>query len=113
MNINNSIVYLYGFSLENSDEAKSLIKILNEQLKHEINIKLILIHDGVNRTTIKGVIPKLLKNLLELPINIFAVIPDIKARGMDYNNLNNKIKPIDYGQLVDILVNTQKVVSWL
>ncbi len=113
MNNNISIVYMYGFSFDKSDKAKSLIKILTEQLKLEISIKIILIQDGVNRTTIKGVIPKLLEKLLNFPVNVYAVIADIKARGMDPQNLNNKIKAINYGELVDILVDTQKIVSWM
>ncbi|MFX1243227.1 MAG: DsrH/TusB family sulfur metabolism protein [Promethearchaeota archaeon] len=113
MKSKNSIVYLYGFSLDNRDKAKSLIKILMEQVQLKINVELILIHDGVNRTTIKGVTPKLLEKLLELPIDLYAVIADIKARGMDPKNLNTRIKAINYGDLVDILTNTQKIVSWM
>ena len=113
MNSKNSIVYLYGFSLDNRDKAKSLIKILKEQVQQEINIELILIHDGVNRTTIRGTTPKLLEKLIELHIDLYAIIADIKARGLDPKNLNNKIKAIGYGELVDILANTQKIVSWM
>jgi sulfur relay protein TusB/DsrH len=109
----NSIVYLYGFSPAKSDKAGSLIKILNEQIEQEIKIELVLIHDGVIRTTKKGMITKFLEELLELPIKVYAMTSDIKARGMDPKNLNNKIKDIDYDDLVDILVNTQKVVSWM
>ncbi|MFX0024148.1 MAG: DsrH/TusB family sulfur metabolism protein [Candidatus Hermodarchaeota archaeon] len=113
MDDKNSIVYLYGYSLAKRDEFKSLFKILNEQINQETLIEFILIHDGVVRTTNKGINPKFLKKLLELPIIVYAMIPDIKARGMDPENLNNKIKGIGYSELVDILVNTQKIVSWL
>ncbi len=109
----NSIVYLYGFSTAKSDIAKSLFKILSEHLEQEMKIELVLIHDGVIRTTKNAKNPKLLEELLELPINIYAMTSDIKARGMDPKNLNNKIKGIGYEDLVDILVNTQKVVSWM
>ena len=54
-----------------------------------------------------------MKTLLNLPVNVCAIIPDIKARGMDPNNLINQVKAIEYEDLVDILVKTQKIVSWM
>ncbi len=113
MDIKNSIMYFYGFSLAKTDKSKSLMKILNEQVKQQLRIDIILIHDGVIRTTKKGVTPKFLEILLDLPINVYAMIPDIKARGMEPKDLISHIKGIDYEDLVDILVNTQKVVSWM
>jgi len=113
MDTKNSILYLYGFSPTKSDKSRSLLEILKEQLEQDIKIDIILIHDGVIRTTKKGEIPKFLENLLDLPVTVYAMIPDIKARGMDPKNLNNQVKGIGYEDLVDILINTQKVVSWM
>ncbi|MFW9818663.1 MAG: sulfurtransferase complex subunit TusB [Candidatus Thorarchaeota archaeon] len=113
MDDKNSIAYLYGYSLAKRDEFKGLFKILNEQIDQENIIEFILIHDGVVRTTNKGLTPKVLEKLLELPIKVYAMIPDIIARGMDPKNLINEIKGIDYRDLVDVLLKTQKIVSWM
>jgi len=113
LNSKNSILYLYGFSLRLRDKLESLLKILKEQIRTNIEINIVLIHDGVIGTTTNGKVPECLLELSNLPINIYAVITDIKARGMDPNNLFNKIEGIDYEDLVDILVNIQKIVSWM
>ena len=111
--MNNSIVYLYGFNPTLSVKLKVLLKILKEQLETNTEINIVLMHDGVIGTSMKGETPKFLVELLRLPLNTYAIAPDIKARGMDPNNLINQIKGIEYEDLVDILVDTQKIVSWL
>jgi sulfur relay protein TusB/DsrH len=50
---------------------------------------------------------------LNLPITIYAINPDIIARGIDPVNLRNNIKGIGYEELVDILAKTPKIVSWI
>ncbi len=113
MNTENSIIYLYGFSLRLGDKSESLLKIIQEQIRSNIEINIVLIHDGVIGTTIEGKVPETLVELSNLPINMYAVIPDLIARGMDPNSLFKKIKAIEYEELVDILVNKQKIVSWM
>ncbi|MFX0140247.1 MAG: DsrH/TusB family sulfur metabolism protein [Candidatus Hodarchaeota archaeon] len=113
MNNKNSIVYLYGFSPTLSVKSNMLLKIIKEQLETNTEINVVLIHDGVIGTSMKGETPKFLVELLRLPVNAYALSSDIKARGIDPNNLINHIKGIEYEDLVDILVNTQKIVSWV
>lgn len=113
MNSKNSIVYLYGFSPTLSSKLKVLLKILKDQLETNIEINIVLIHDGVIGTSAKGETPESLVELLMLPLNVYIMIPDIKARGMNPNKLINQIKGIEYDALVDILVDTEKIVSWL
>ncbi len=113
MRLTNSIVYLYGFSPTLKEKLETILEILKEQIELNIEINLVLIHDGVIGTSKKGIIPESLKKIINLPVNIYALIPDIKARGMDPNALINKVKGIDYEDLVDILVLTQKIVSWM
>ncbi|MFX0000934.1 MAG: sulfurtransferase complex subunit TusB [Candidatus Hodarchaeota archaeon] len=109
----NSIVYLYGFSPNSNDKLETLIEILKEQTSLDLEINIVLIQDGVIGTSRKGITPESIKTLLNLPVNVCAIIPDIKARGMDPNNLINQVKAIEYEDLVDILVETQKIVSWM
>ncbi|MFX1390104.1 MAG: sulfurtransferase complex subunit TusB [Promethearchaeota archaeon] len=113
MKTQTSIVYLYGTSPRQSDKLETLLKILKEQIKTNIEINIILIHDGVIGSTKQEKTPELLDEILNLPINVYSTIPDIKARGMDSNNLHEKIKGIDYDNLVDLLVNITKIVSWM
>ncbi|MFX1570581.1 MAG: sulfurtransferase complex subunit TusB [Promethearchaeota archaeon] len=111
--LTNSIVYLYGFSPTLEVKLETMLEILKEQIKLNVDISIVLIHDGVIGTSNKGVTPESLKKILLLPFKIYAIIPDIKARGMDPSNLIDQVKGIEYENLVDILVNTQKIVSWM
>lgn len=109
----NKIVYLYGFSTTIDFKLESLLKILQEQTQLNSDIKIILIHDAVIGTSKRGKTPDKLIKLLNLPIVVYAMISDIKARGMDPKNLKDKIKGIEYGHLVDILVDSDKIISWM
>ena len=113
MNEDNEMVYLYGFSLRQRDKSESLLKIFNEHIKQKAKITLVLLHDGVIGVTQKSKIPHILEQLLQNPITIYALISDILARGMNIKDLRNHIKAIDYEDLVDILVENPKIVSWL
>lgn len=109
----NSIVYLYGFSPSFNQKLESLLDILGEQIKSEKEISVVLIHDGVIGISQKGITPKSLNLLLGLNINVYAMIPDIEARGIDPNNILHQINTITYEDLVDILASTEKIVSWM
>ncbi|MFX0081795.1 MAG: DsrH/TusB family sulfur relay protein [Candidatus Hodarchaeota archaeon] len=109
----NSLVYLYGFSTRKNSLLVNLNKIISEQISIGSKISIVLIHDGVIGTSNKSIIPSGLVALLNLPINFYALIPDLKARSINPNNLRDKIKGIDYDDLVDILVNNSKIISWM
>jgi sulfur relay protein TusB/DsrH len=94
-------------------KLETLLDILQQQIELDIEISIVLIHDAVIGSSKKGTTPDSLKKLINLHINVYAMIPDIKARGTDPDTLINQIKGIEYEELVDILVNTQKVVSWM
>lgn len=110
---NKNIVYLFGFSMRQSRQINNLIKILKEQIKTRASIQIVLIHDGVLGISKREKTPELVKELLNLPLKVYAMIPDLKARGIDFNTVQNKIQLIDYENLVDILVDAPKIVSWL
>ncbi len=113
MLVKNSIVYLFGFSSRFETKLRSLLEIVEEQIEENIKISIVLIHNGVIGVSKQEVLPLVLENLINLPVNIYALIPDIKARGMDSESLNSQITGIDYDDLVDILVDSQKIVSWM
>jgi sulfur relay protein TusB/DsrH len=90
-----------------------LLNIVGEQLENHASIAVVLIHDGVIGTTQEGTIPELLKKLLNLPVTVFALLPDLLARGIEPNAVDSRIKCIEYEELVDILAQTPKVASWM
>ena len=108
-----SIVYLYGFSTMLESKLINLIKIVELQLEQKHQISIVFIHDGVIGTSKKNKITSSMKKLLNLPISTYSLLPDLKARGIDATNLQNKVKQIEYEDLVDILVTIPKIVSWM
>ncbi|MFX1409947.1 MAG: DsrH/TusB family sulfur relay protein [Promethearchaeota archaeon] len=113
MEENNSVAFLYGFSLRFGAQLDNLLNILKEYSESKIRIKVVLIHDGVIGTSKKSKIPSFLKELLKLPLTVYAMIPDINARGINPINLREKIEGIGYEELVDILAKTPKIISWM
>jgi len=108
-----SIVYLYGFSTLLESKLINLIKIIEQQLDQNHQISIVFIHDGVIGTSKKNKITTSMKKLLNLPITTYSLLPDLKARGIDVENLQKKVKGIEYEDLVDILVTIPKIVSWM
>ena len=107
------IVYLYGFSTRKQMYLDNLLSIVSEQIESNVSIAIVLIHDGVIGTSQSGTIPSLLDKLLNLSVSVFALIPDLLARGIEPNTIEPRIKCITYNDLVDILAQVPKVASWM
>ena len=107
------LVYLFGFSPWNINQIENLLKVIQIQIGLGAKIKVVLMHNGVIGTSKRGKTPLTLKQLIELPISIFAMVPDLKARGIDTKTLQEKINLLEYENLVDILVETPSIISWL
>ncbi|MFW9950381.1 MAG: sulfurtransferase complex subunit TusB [Candidatus Thorarchaeota archaeon] len=106
------ILYLFGFSPNKVMQLNSLIRIIKEQT-YKIEISVVLIHDGVIGLSNKGEIPSLISNLFNLPIKIYALIPDIIARGINISDINAHVKCINYDELVDLLAKFPRIASWV
>lgn len=109
----NEIVYMYGFTGRNSERMANFISVLEEQIKLNASINIILIHDGVIGTSNKGVMPSLMNQLLSLPIKVYGMKSDLLARGINPDDIDNRIECIEYEDLVDILVKIPKIASWM
>ena len=107
------IVYLYGFSTRKQMYLDNLLGIVSKQTENNVSIAIVLIHDGVIGTSQSGSMPSLLDKLLNLPVSVFALLPDLLARGIEPNTVDPRIKCIEYDDLVDILAQTPKVASWM
>ncbi|MHA1915745.1 MAG: sulfurtransferase complex subunit TusB [Promethearchaeota archaeon] len=94
-------------------KLESLIRLLDYQIEQKKQIHLIFIHDGVIGTSSKSKITPSLQKVLKLPVSLYALKSDLLARGIEAQNLQDGIKGIDYEDLVEILVSTPKIVSWM
>ena len=113
MTENLDIIYLFGFSVLTGNQLQRLLPILKSQIKKNTKLGLILIHDGVIGITTKGKIPKQMEELLSLNIAVFAMKSDMKARGIAPEYVHDKIKSIEYDDLIDVIDSTPKVISWM
>jgi len=111
--MNEELVYLYGFSTRKKVYLDNLLGVLKDQTENGSSIAIVLIHDGVIGTSQSGTIPSSLDKLLSLSVSVFAMTPDILARGIEPSTVDPRIKCIDYDELVDILAKTPKIASWM
>jgi len=107
------IIYLFGFSERTGNHLERLLPLLRVQIKKGTEVGLIFIYDGVIGLDTKGTIPSQVEELLNSNITLKAMIPDLNARGIPVERLHDKIKPIQYEELVELLDNSQKIISWM
>ncbi len=113
MSENGKVLYLFGYSEMTGTHLGRLMPILKGQVNKGSQIGFVLIHDGVIGINKKGRIPKKMEELLNMSITIYAMIPDLQARGIALENIHDKVKPIEYDDLIDILDVTPKIISWM
>jgi len=106
-------LYLFGFSEITGNHLERLLPILKGQIEKGSQIGLVLIHDGIIGINKRGRITKSMEELLSLGVILYAMIPDLKARGIALEQTHEKIKPIEYYDLIDLLDNSIKVISWM
>ncbi|MHA1989053.1 MAG: DsrH/TusB family sulfur metabolism protein [Promethearchaeota archaeon] len=113
MTDNLDVLYLFGFSELTGNHLRRLLPILKSQLKKDTKLGLVLIQDGVIGISTMGKIPKQVEELLGLDVSVFAMIGDIISRGIKPDFIHNKVESIEYDDLVDLIDNTPKVISWM
>ena len=109
----NDILYLFGFSERSMRQVEKLLPIIKSQKSKGKKISLIFLLDGVINAVAKGNLPESVKELLALDLSFYVMIPDMNARGIALENIQEKIEPIDYLEMVDILDATPKIISWM
>ncbi len=124
------IVYLFGYSLLGTKQFEQLIPLVKNQLTKEIKVSIVLLHDAVIGASSKVTTPNSLKEILEFASqlknlgNVIGVEPpirlrilvlkeDLEARGFNGESLIPRLELIDYGKLVDIMDESNKIVSWM
>ena len=113
MSEDRKVLYLFGYSEMTGTQLERLLPILKAQINKGSQIGLVLIHDGVIGINKKGKIPKKMEELLDMNITVYAMIPDLQARGIALEHIHDKIKPIGYDDLIDNLEVTSKIISWM
>ena len=107
------VLYLYGFNTKNTIKSTLFHRIIQEEMILGAEITLVLLHDAVIGISKQGKTTDLINQLLKLPLDIYALKPDIIARGIDPSTAFNKIKVIGYDDLVDLLVEMPITASWM
>ncbi len=51
--------------------------------------------------------------LLKAGASFYALSDDLEIRGYTAANLNSKVKPISYGDIVDLIMNDYEKTAWL
>ena len=113
MTDNLDVIYLFGFSELTGNHLRRLLPILKSQIKKITKLGLVLIQDGVIGINTMGTIPKQMEELLNLDVVVFAMIGDIISRGIKPEFIHNKVESMEYDDLIDLIDNTPKVISWM
>jgi sulfur relay protein TusB/DsrH len=113
MSENLYMLYLFGYSGLTGNQLERLLPILKSQIKKNTKLGLVLIHDGVIGITTKGKIPRDMEELLSLDVAVFAMKSDMMARGIAPEYIHDKIKSIEYDDMIDLIDATPKVISWM
>ncbi len=107
------VLYLFGYSEMTGTQLERLLPILKAQINKGSQLGLVLIHDGVIGINKKGKVPEKMEELLNMNIVVYAMIPDLQARGIDLEQIHDKVKAIEYDDLIDLLDVTPKIISWM
>jgi sulfur relay protein TusB/DsrH len=113
MDTEKKIVYLFGFSPRKEFHLENPINLIKEQLEIGAKIKFVLIHDGVIGISNRAKKSIFFEELLNLPITVYAIEPDLIARGLRLDWIDKRVIPLNYEELVDILTDSPHIVSWM
>ncbi len=82
-----------------------------ERIKAE-KLGIILVGNGIYHAVVK-------ENGKDSPVlskagaSFYALSDDLEIRGYTAANLNSKVKPISYGDIVDLIMNDYEKTAWL
>ncbi len=82
-----------------------------ERIKAE-KLGVILVGNGIYHAVVK-------ENGKDSPVlskagaSFYALSDDLEIRGYTAANLNSKVKPISYGDIVDLIMNDYEKTAWL
>jgi sulfur relay protein TusB/DsrH len=112
MHVDLSYLYLFGFSARRTRHLDTLLSIIAKHKQRGEKVGMVLLHDAVIGSTAPGTTPQSLLQLVAMGVKLFALIPDLEARGLAQTNLLPQISPLSYDDLADLLAGVPKVASW-
>jgi tRNA 2-thiouridine synthesizing protein B len=108
------IVYLVGHSARQETHLKNILPIVSaQQIDGGKDVGIVLMQDGVIGTSKRGTVPEPISNLITMNIPVHVLAPDMKARGIDPDEAIDGVDVIEYNGLVDILAESDKIISIL
>jgi sulfur relay protein TusB/DsrH len=107
------ILYLFGFSPRINNRLEKLVKVIRHQLEAKQSVAIALIHDAVVGAGPDGKVPICILDLLKMGVEVYALGPDLDARGISSKPLQEGIVRIDYDELMTMVVATKTLCSWL
>jgi len=113
MGEDNSILYLFGLSMQDKGKGNHFLNLIKNNVKQKAVINIILLHDAVIGSSSKVKNNEIIEELLNIPLHLHTVIPDLKARGIKVEDVHPKIDPIEYEELVELFISNSRIVSWL
>ncbi len=72
---------------------------------------IILVGNGVYHAAIKEKGQS--SQILDLKANFYALKEDLETRGLDASKLDSRVKPLSYGDLVDLIFNEYEKLIWM
>jgi sulfur relay protein TusB/DsrH len=81
-----------------------------ERLSAE-KLGIIFVGNGVYHATVKE--DGKSSSLLEKPASFYVLTEDLESRGFSVANLDNRVKPVSYGDIVDLIFNDYEKIIWL
>ncbi|MHA1166717.1 MAG: DsrH/TusB family sulfur metabolism protein [Candidatus Hodarchaeales archaeon] len=99
---------LYGYSGYDEYQRKNLASIA---LKLQ-NAGIVLLEDAVIGSLKVGS-EHPYAGFVEEKIPLYCVVEDLEARGMNSSLLEDGIKPITFSELIDLIEESQRLISWL
>ncbi|HME51313.1 MAG TPA: sulfurtransferase complex subunit TusB [Candidatus Lokiarchaeia archaeon] len=108
------IVYLVGHSARHETHLKNIVSLAGmQQDDGGKDVGIVLMQDGVIGTSKRGTVPEPIANLITINIPVHVLAPDMKARGIDPGEAINGVDVIDYDDLVNILADSDRIISIL
>ena len=107
------IFYLFGHSPRLSNRLEKLSTVILNQRQYGHSVGVALLHDGVLGAAPKGHVPNAVKDILDMGCGVYALKSDLQARGFSDVALEDGIAIIDYSQLIEMIVQSGSLCSWM
>lgn len=72
---------------------------------------IIFVGNGIYHATIKE--NNKASSILDKPANFYVLVEDLESRGLSTENLDSRVKPVTYSDVVDLIFNDYEKIVWL